>query len=1187
MALKKTMLKYIKNNLRIKMQKKSFLKINGILPFLFVAFINAFIDLGHKIIIQNTIYKIYEEDTQLLLTAIVNALILLPFILMLSPSGFLADKYPKNWIMKISASFNVILAIIICACYYNGAFWTAFVFTFILGIQAALYSPSKYGFIKELVGKDFLAMGNGAVNAVSIVAILAGMAVFSLSFENLYHTNSTNPSEVLEQVAPLGFVLIFFSLLEFYLTCRLPELKTENKELKFNKKEYFSAQLLIKNLKLIFKNKIIWLCIVGISIFWAISQLYLVTFPVFSKNELLIKNTFFVQISLGFSGIGVILGSLMAGKFSKNYIELGLIPLGAIGVFIITLCIPYFTSLITYSFLFFLFGFCGAMFIIPLNSLIQFHAKENELGKILAGNNFIQNITMLAFLILATLFANLKLDVVYLFYFIIFIALLSAFYVIYKLPFSLIRILLNIAFLGRYRLLVEGFENIPEKGGALLLGNHISFIDWAIVQMAIPRKIYFVMERSIYSKWYIKFFLDKFGVIPVSSGGSKASLELIAEYIKNGNLVCLFPEGVLSRHGQLNEFKAGFEHVCSNLEENDGIILPFYIRGLWGSSFSRSDEEFSIRNKTLSKRNIAIAFGKAMPLHSKKDEVKARVFELSFMAWKSQCEAMHTIARAWIDNAKRNLNNIAIIDTIAGAITYRKMLSLSLILSTFIKENTQKLNIHTQRGSYAPKEECVGILLPASFASSLLNLSVLIAQKVVVNLNFTAGEKALKAAIENAQISQIYTSKKFLEKLESKGLKLEFDKNIHLIYIEDIIDNFKKQKAKIIRTMLMVSILPSCILKVIFTPSKNNLAIAAILFSSGSEGAPKGIMLNNRNILSNIAQISDVLCTKNSDVMLSSLPPFHAFGLTVTTFLPLLEGIKSITFADPTDALGVAKAIAKNNVTIMCGTSTFLGIYARNKKLDALMFESLRIVVSGAEKLKNEVRNAFEMKFKKTIFEGYGATETTPVASVNLPNRFDANYWIIHRANKEGSVGMPLPGTAIRIVDPNTYENLKTNEDGLILIGGHQVMVGYLNNKEKTDEVIKEIDGIRWYNTGDKGHLDEEGFLYIVDRYSRFAKIGGEMISLGTLEEEIAKFINTDVVKFCAVALEDEKKGEQIILLIECNDEFFEGICEAIKNSNMPAILKPNRYFKVEKIPLLGSGKVDLKGAKELAKSLI
>lgn len=1164
----------------------NFLKIFGVLPFLAVAFINAFVDLGHKIIIQNTIYKVYEDGTQLFLTAIVNALMLLPFVLMLSPSGFLADKFPKNKIMKMSAYFSVILTCIICLCYYLGAFWLAFAMTFIMGVQSALYSPAKYGFIKELVGKELLAMGNGAVNAVSIVAILAGMAVFSLSFEMLFDSNFNDSSDVLQQIAPLGFVLIAFSLLELFLAHKLPSLKEEDKNLSFNKKQYFQGKLLASNLKTIFSHKVIWLCIIGISLFWAISQLYLVSFPVYAKNDLFIENTFYVQCSLAFSGIGVFIGSLISGKFSKNYIELGLIPLGALGIFLMSLLMPFLETLLSYSAVFFVFGLCGAFFIIPLNSLIQFHTKENELGKVLAGNNFIQNVFMLGFLMLATLGAYLELQASTLFYFIMVVALLGSIYVLGKLPFSLVRLLMSLAFFQRYRLLVEGFENIPEKGGALLLGNHISFIDWAIVQMAIPRKIYFVMERSIYSKWYIKVFLDKFGVIPVSSTSSKSSLELIAMHIKNGNLVCLFPEGVLSRHGQLNEFKGGFELVCSKLEERDGVILPFYIKGLWGSAFSRSDEEFSARNRKISKRKIAIAFGKSLPIHSKKEVVKAKVFELSFVAWKSQCESMHTIARAWIDSAKRNLNQIAIVDPLIGGITYRKMLALSLVFSSFIKNRSYDLNIQPTQGSYAPKEECIGILLPASMASSLCNLSVLLANKIVVNLNFTAGTKAINQAIQSSQIQQIYTSRKFIEKLESKGVKLEFETHVRLIFMEDVIASFKTQKFKIFSMLTLVSILPTCLLKTLFAPNKQNLAVAAILFSSGSEGMPKGVMLNNRNILSNIAQISDVLCAKNEDVVLSSLPPFHAFGLTVTTFLPLLEGIKSVTHADPTDALGVAKAVAKNNVSIMCGTSTFLGIYARNKKLDAIMFESLRIIVSGAEKLKNEVRTAFEMKFKKPIFEGYGATETTPVASVNLPNKFDPDYWILHRANKEGSVGMPLPGSAIRIVDPSSYKSLNHGEDGLILIGGHQVMVGYLNNKEKTDEVIKEIDGIRWYNTGDKGHVDEDGFLYIIDRYSRFAKVGGEMVSLGALEEEIAKFINTEVVKFCAVALEDDKKGEAVCLLIECQEQDFKGICEAIKNSTMPAIFKPSKYFKVEQIPLLGSGKVDLKGAKDLAKNL-
>ena len=1168
----------------------SLLAIRGVIPFLLVGFINAFVDLGHKIIIQNTIYKIYTGDEQLFLMAIINALIILPFILVLSPSGFLADKYPKNLVMKISAWVSVFLTLIICVCYFYGAFWTAFGITFIMGVQSAFYSPAKYGYIKELVGKDMLAMGNGAIAAVSIVAILAGMSLFSLSFEMLYMPSSQT-EEMLTSVAPLGFLLIGFATLELFLAYRLPQIQQENTTITFDKSKYLSGKLLSDNLKLIFQEKTIWLCIVGISLFWSISQLYLVAFPNYTKSILGEENTFYVQVTMAFSGIGVIIGSIIAGYFSKNYLEVGLIPFGALGVLAAAILVPFFESLWIYAFIFFFFGMSGAFFTIPLNALIQFEAKEGKLGKILAGSNFIQNIAMLSFLALATAFAYFKIDALYLFYFIIIVSFLGACYVIFLLPFSLVRILTMFAFFQRYRLLVEGFKNVPEKGGVLMLGNHISFIDWAVVQMAIPRKIHFVMERSIYTKWYFKIFLDRFGVIPVSSSASRSSLELVAKYISEGKVVCLFPEGVLSRHGHLNEFKSGFELITKNLETNQGVILPFYIRGLWGSSFSRSNEEFSSRNRTLTKRNIAIAFGEPMPLHSTKEVVKSKVFDLSFIAWKSQCEAMQTISRSLIDNAKKDLGRIAIVDNLSGSMTYRRFLAICLVLSRFVKQKFQK-----NEGSKAPSQlkpqfkpttECIGILLPASLASSLCNFAVLMAHKVVVNLNFTAGNKALNSAINNAEIKQIYTSKKFLDKLEGKGVKLEFPNEIQMIFMEDIMEELKKQKIKIVGYLTLVSLAPAWLLKMIFSPHKDNKEVAAILFSSGSEGNPKGVMLSHRNILSNVSQISDILCTKNDDVILSSLPPFHAFGLTVTTFLPFLDSIVSATFADPTDALGIAKVVAKNNVSIMCGTSTFLGIYARNRKLDPLMFESLRIVVSGAEKLKNEVRNAFEMKFKKNIYEGYGATETTPVASVNLPNKFDPDYWIIHRGSKEGSVGMPLPGTAIRIINPQTLETLKQGEDGLILVGGHQVMVGYLNDEDKTNEVIVEIDGIRWYKTGDKGHLDEDGFLYIVDRYSRFAKIGGEMVSLGSVEEEVAKIIGETEAKFCAVALEDEKKGEKVVLMIESTQEVYEEVCEKIKNSSVPLIFKPSVYLAVEKIPLLGSGKVDLKGAKTLAQELL
>jgi len=333
--------------------------------------------------------------------------------------------------------------------------------------------------------------------------------------------------------------------------------------------------------------------------------------------------------------------------------------------------------------------------------------------------------------------------------------------------------------------------------------------------------------------------------------------------------------------------------------------------------------------------------------------------------------------------------------------------------------------------------------------------------------------------------------------------------------------------------------------------------------------------------MGNIKQVADVLDIQENDVIMGSLPQFHAFGLTVTGLLPLIEGIPAVFHPDPTDVLNIAKAIARYRATVLCGTSTFLRLYVRNSRVHPLMLESLRIVVTGAERLNAEVRSGFEAKFKKTVYEGYGTTETTPVAGVNIPDRLDTDSWHVQTGNKPGTVGLPLPGSSFRIVDPETLRPLPSNEDGLILIGGTQVMLGYLNDPEQTREVIVEIDGERWYKSGDKGHLDEDGFLTIVDRYSRFAKIGGEMVSLGAVEEGIARVI-PDEVEVLATAIPDGKKGERVVLLF-AGDIDEPGLKALIAEADMPPLMRPARLVKVDTIPKLGSGKSDFKRAKAMA----
>ncbi|WP_428738422.1 acyl-[ACP]--phospholipid O-acyltransferase [Sulfurimonas sp.] len=1145
--------------------ESSIWNIQGFSLYLLIVFINAFTDLGHKIIIQNIIFKIYDGQEQIILIAIVNALILIPFIILFSPAGFLSDKFTKRTIIRASAWFGLLITLLITFTYYLGQFELAFFLTIILAIQSAIYSPAKYGYIKELVSNQHLTMGNGLVQATTTVSIMGGIFIYSIFFESMLNGKIySTSSEILHFIAPVGWALVIGTVIELLAAYNIPDTKIQN-DATFSMKKYSSGAYLVKNLKIVSKNKIILNSIIGLALFWSVSQVILASFPSYAKDILHINNTVIVQGMMALAAIGIVFGSLISGKISKNYVETGSVPVGAIGMSIALFFLPNLQEIVLIGADFFIFGFFAGLFIIPLNSLIQINAKEHELGTILAGNNFLQNISMLGFLSLTVVFALFGINSIGLFYFMLIVTVLGSIYVVRYIPQTMIIFIIGSFVSWKIRLKVLGFNNIPQTGGVLLLGNHISWLDWAIIQMAMPRRIRFVMDRTIYEKWYLKLFLDFFNVIPISPRRAKEAAQTVKEYLNAGEVVCLFPEGAISRTGQLGEFKSGFELMA---KESNAVIVPFYLRGMWGSKLSRSSSKFKEARKT-KRRDIIIAFAQPMNISSSAAQVKQKVFELSLSSWEEYTRSFSSMQEAWVDTAKRLSNEFCMSDSKGGSLSYSKVLISTLLFSSFIKKHS---------------EQNIGILMPTTSAGAIVNMATLMSGKTVVNLNYTAPLNSLKSAINKAEIKTIYTAKQFVTKLKAKGIDTdELLKDCEVFYMEDMRERISK--VQLISTLLYVSFLPAFLIKLLFVKKVPNDAIAAILFSSGSEGEPKGVMLTHKNFMANVQQISDILNMQDEDVILASLPLFHAFGLTATTWLPLIEGIPMVCHPDPTDAVGVAKAVAKYNATVMFGTSTFLRLYARNKKVHPLMFSSLRLIVAGAEKLSPDVKEAFKMKFQKNIYEGYGVTESAPVASVNLPDVLETNEFSVQVGNKAGSIGLPIPGTAFKIVDPNTLEELAANEDGLILIGGPQVMKGYLKDEAKTKEVMAEIDGIQWYKTGDKGHMDEDGYLYIVDRYSRFAKLGGEMVSLGSIESEINQFINNSEVELIAVNLPDEKKGEKVVLLISGYEDV-ESLKKALVESGMNPLTIPAQIYSVEVVPKLGTGKSDFAGAKKLAQEL-
>ena len=1145
------------------------------IAFLFVVFCNAFVDVTHKVLLQNIAFKVFDGSTQVVWISIINSLIIIPFILLFTLSGFLSDKYDKKNILVYGAVSSFLLSILMIISYLSGNFYFAMGSLVLLAIQSAVYSPAKFGIIIDIYGRKNLASGNAFLQAISMMAILFSIASASIVFEFFYNNNNlqilTTKEELLSAILPLTYYIVPFAFLEMLVSFLfLKNINTsynKNKDLTLNKKELFQGKLLQNNMKILTSNNAIFLSVIGLSVFWGISQSTMAVFPSFAKMYLGISDVSIINGVIGASGIGIAIGSIMYSKISKYYIEVGTIPLAAFGMALTLYISTLVASPILLAIIFLFFGFFGGMFIVPLNALIQFNAKKKVLGTILAGNNWFHSVSMFLMLGMTTIVSYYGFDPLKTIYLILLITLIGTMYTIYQLPQSLILLFLKTIVGMKYKLEVNGITNIPQTGGVLLLGNHISWIDWAVVLMAVPKEVRFVMDKTIYSKWYIKWIFRMFNAIPISNASSKTTIKIIAKQLDEGNIVVIFPEGSITRNGHLGEFKKGFEKILE-LTNTDVKVVPFYIRGLWESMFSRANQKFKKSNRT---NSVTISFSRFMKKENANIiSVKKQIINLSTKSWQEHIKNLKPLNETIFDRLKELKNNMIFTDSTGLELSAQKFLTASIVFKNLLKKQIENQN--------------VGILLPSSTAGAFINYSVLLMGKTAVNLNYTSQIETLKYCISKAQIKSIITSRKFIEKLELRGIDLkEAFEDVELIYLEDLRQNISK--AKSLSVFLSVKILPSFLSKLIYLTKTKKDDTVLILFSSGSEGTPKGIELSGDNILGNAQQIANIINVNDEDIILGSLPLFHAFGIVVTTYLPLIEGIRCVAHPDPTDGLAIAKLISSYKVTIMCGTSTFFRLYTKNQKIHSLMFESLRLVVSGAEKLREDVRIEFKKRFAKDILEGFGTTETSPVATCNLPDVLSPDF-TIQKGCKAGTVGMAIPGTIIKIVDPVTFKELKVNEEGMILISGIQVMKSYLDDEERTKKALKVINAKTYYITGDKGKLDEDGFLTIVDRYSRFAKIGGEMISLGAIEELISKFIEStdNLIDFLVTSLEDEKKGEKIILLISnANKEFIQELKEKILKNFDNKLMIPSEIKIVEEIPKLGSGKKDFAKAKYLA----
>ncbi len=595
-------------------------KITGFVNYLIVVFLNAFTDLGHKIIIQNTIFKVYDGPQQIVLTAIINALILLPFVLLFSPSGFLADRFKKNVIMRDAALLAVFITLGITLFYYLGWFYAAFFMTFLLALQSAIYSPAKYGYIKELVGEKFLSAGNAAVQAVTTVSILSGIIFYTVLFELLLHDEFITEADVLRHIAPLGWLLVGGSLIEWYLASRLPDTPAEAMKKRFELSKYLRGYYLFKNLKMITRKREIWDNIVALGIFWSISQVILAIFGEYAKSNLHVTNAIYVQGVMALAGIGIVVGSVLASHLSKYYINTGIATIGALGVSVIVFVVPTLEHMSVIALLFMLFGVFSGFILVPLNANIQYLSPNVHLGTILAGNNFVQNIFMILFLMLTTIFAYFGMDAQLLFVLMGFVSLYLTWLLMKRYFVMTFWTLFELLVSIRYRVVYKGLENIPSDKAVLLLGNHVSWLDWLFLQIPFRRRINYMMDREIYHWKLLHPVLKKGEVIPLSPKAFKDAFKEAVRRLQRGNIVALFPEGEITKNCRMGEFKKGFELIEASAWE--GVIVPFYIDGMQGSIFAKCSDGSP---RPWPRREVRVCFFESVSKNITAEELKKTI----------------------------------------------------------------------------------------------------------------------------------------------------------------------------------------------------------------------------------------------------------------------------------------------------------------------------------------------------------------------------------------------------------------------------------------------------------------------------------------------------------------------------------------------------------------------------------
>jgi acyl-[acyl-carrier-protein]-phospholipid O-acyltransferase / long-chain-fatty-acid--[acyl-carrier-protein] ligase len=1103
-------------------------------PLFWCQFFSAFSDNFLKnALVFLILFKIGGSAAESLITLAAAAFIA-PYFLFSAFGGDIADRYDKAIVAQRLKLAEIGVSIIAIIGFVMHSVPILFVGLFAFGVIGSQFGPIKYGILPDLLHKSELPAANALVEGATFMAILLGTIVGGMAAKG-----GGDP-------ASFSGLMLLFALLCWTSSLFIPKVSSAAPDLKISFNIISSTRQLLRNLR---DDSRLWWGALVTSWFWLVGAVVLSLLPPLVKTVLggteevvtTFLAVFSVAVAVG-SGLAAwfsagrivilptLVGAILLGGFAFDLgwttygTPLAIVPAGIGEVFSSTRGLRVMIDLAGLA-------IAGGLYIVPTFAAVQAWAGADRRARVIAGVNVLNAAFMVGGTIVIASLQAFHFTTPALFILIGFATFGVAITIGRTMPASWLRDFSSIVLRAFFRLEVNGLENIDKAGpNAIIALNHVSFLDPPLAMSLLPKDPIFAVDVAIAASWWIKPFLKMTRTLALDPLKPMATRTII-NAVRDGESLVIFPEGRITVTGSLMKVYDGAGLIA---DRSDAMVVPVRLDGPEATIFSRLKRS-QVRRRWFPKITVTVLEPVRLTVdpelkgRRRRQAAGAALYDIMSNLIFSTTSTDRTVIEAIIEAARiHGRGRTAVEDPVTGKLTYRRLLQASAILGAKLMP-------------LASEGKSIGVMLPTSNGAVVTMLALMSAGRVPAMINFTAGATNILAACRAAQLNTIVTAKSFVEKGRLENLIATLEQKVRIIYLEDIRSTVGL--ADRLRGLFAAG-------KPLIRRSPDDWA--AVLFTSGSEGAPKGVVLSHRNMLANMAQATARIDFGREDKVFNVLPVFHSFGLTIGVVLPLCAGVPVYLYPSPLHYRNVPELIYGVSATIVFGTDTFLNGYAR--AAHAYDFRSVRYILAGAEPVKESTRQIYLEKFGVRILEGYGVTETAPALALNTP-----------MFNKFGSVGRLLPGITARLEKVEGVE-----EGGRLYVRGPNVMLGYLRT-ENPGALEPSPEG--WHDTGDIVTIDPQGFITIKGRAKRFAKVGGEMISLAAIEMLASELWQNALVSVATVP--DARKGERLILVVDKSGATRQEFQAYAKSRNASVLMIPSEVIPLDKLPVLGSGKVD------------